>query len=151
MSHALAELGTVAHIVAPGNFHHLHVPSAQAAFPEAETFICPGVERKQPGLKFDWMLGDRPPDAWVGRIDQVLVRGSRWVWEVAFFHRATRTLILVDLIAYFTDSTPHANWRLKLWWKLVFHMWNVPKPAPEYQLGWSDKKAAGDSLSRILE
>jgi hypothetical protein len=50
-----------------------------------------------------------------------------------------------------TDRTPHANWQLKLWWKVVFHMWNNPKPAPEYQLGWRDKTAARQSLRDILE
>jgi hypothetical protein len=30
-------------------------------------------------------------------------------------------------------------------------MWNKPKPAPEYQLGWKDKKAAGKSLQKMLE
>jgi len=151
MRRALVELGEVAYIVAPGTFHHLHVASAQAAFAEAETFICPGIEGKRPEMHFDWRLGDTAPAAWAGQLDQVLVRGSRWIWEVAFFHPQTRTLILVDLIEKFTDATPHVDWKLKLWWKLVFHMWNVAKPAPEYQLGWSDKKAARASLQRILQ
>jgi len=151
MSRALSALGRIAYIVAPGSFHYLHVPSAQAAFPEAETFICPGIERKRPDLKFDWLLGDIAPEAWAGQLDQVLVRGNRWIWEVAFFHRQTRTLILVDLVENVTDATPHTGWQLKLWWKVVFHMWNTPKPAPEYQLGWSDKKAARASLQRILQ
>jgi hypothetical protein len=30
-------------------------------------------------------------------------------------------------------------------------MWNTVKPAPEYQLGWSNKKAARASLYRILQ
>ena len=151
MRRALFELGEVACIVAPGTFHYLHVASAQAAFPEAETFLCPGIERKRPGMHFDWLLGDIAPAAWAGQLDQVLVRGSRWIWEVAFFHRRTRTLILVDLIEKFTDATPHVDWKLKLWWKVVFHMWNTAKPAPEYQLGWTDKKAARASLRRILQ
>jgi len=29
-------------------------------------------------------------------------------------------------------------------------MWNNPKPAPEYQLGWKDRQAASRSLRRIL-
>jgi len=148
---ALAALGSVAYIVAPGTFHYLHVASAQAAFPAAETYICPGIERKRPELEFDWLLGDIAPPAWAGELDQVLVRGNRWIWEVAFFNRETRTLILVDLVENVTDATPHVDWQLKLWWKVVFHMWNTPKPAPEYQLGWSDRKAAGASLQRILE
>jgi Domain of unknown function (DUF4336) len=147
----LADLGEVAYIVAPGTFHHLHVPSAQAAFPEAETYICPGIERKRPDLKFNGLLGDTAPEAWAGQLDQVLVRGNRWIWEVAFFHRQSRTLILVDLVENVTDATPHVDWQLKFWWKVVFHMWNTPKPAPEYQLGWSDKKAARASLQHILQ
>jgi hypothetical protein len=148
---ALLELGEVAYIVAPGTFHYLHVPSAQAAFPRAEIFICPGIERKRPDMHFDWLLGDTAPAAWADQLEQVLLRGSRWICEVAFFHRQTRTLILVDLIERFSDATPHVDWKLKLWWKVVFHMWNIAKPAPEYQLGWSDRKAARTSLHRILQ
>ena len=73
---AILALGDVAYIVAPGSYHHLYVPSAQAAFPDAETYMCPGIERKQPELDFDWLLGDRPQEAWAGILDQVLVRGN---------------------------------------------------------------------------
>ena len=151
MRRALGELGEVRYIVAPGTFHHLHVPSAQAAFPEAATFICPGIEGKCPDMRFDSLLGDTAPAAWAGQLEQVLVRGSRWIREVAFFHRRSRTLILVDLIEKFTDTTPNVDWKLKLWWKVVFRMWNIAKPAPEYQLGWRDKTATRVSLRRILQ
>jgi len=30
-------------------------------------------------------------------------------------------------------------------------MWNNPKPAPEYQLGWSNRIAASQCLRQILE
>lgn len=147
---AIAALGDVAYIVAPGTYHHIYVASAQAAFPDAETYICPGIERKRPELDFDWFLADQPPEAWGDVLDQVLVRGNKLIWEVAFYHRASKTLLLVDLIENFTDSTPNVNWVLKLWWKVVFHMWDNPKPAPEYQMGWKDKDAARKSLRKIL-
>lgn len=147
---AISTLGEVAYIVAPGSYHYFHVPSAQAAFPKAETYICPGVERKRPEIDFDWFLADQPPEAWADTLDQVLVRGNKYIWEVAFFHKPSHTLLLTDLIENITDQTPNTNWLLKLWWKAVFHMWNNPKPAPEYQLGWKDKAAARDSLQRIL-
>jgi hypothetical protein len=104
-----------------------------------------------PNRQFDRLLGDIAPDGWRGQLDQVLVRGSRWIWEVVFSRRDTRTLILVDLVENFTDQTPYANWALKVWWKYVFHMWNNPKPAPEYQWGWHDKVAARASLQDILQ
>ena len=146
----IAALGRAAFIVGPGNFHYLHVISCQTAFPMAKTFICPGIEGKRPDILYDGVLGDTPQSEWKADFDQVLVQGSRFMWEVAFLHRASRTLILVDLIENMGDSTPGVNWVLKFFWKLVFGMWNRPKPAPEYQLGWKDKKAAKRSLTRIL-
>ena len=117
---AILALGDVRYIVAPGTYHHLYISSAQAAFPDAETYICPGIERKRPDLEFDWFLGDRPPETWAGVLDQVLVRGNKLIWEVAFYHRTSKTLLLVDLIENFTDQTPNVNWVLKLWWKARF-------------------------------
>jgi Domain of unknown function (DUF4336) len=146
----ISALGSVAHIVAPGNFHHLYVTTAQAAFPGAKTWICPGIESRHAGLKYDGLLGDVPPADWFGEIDQVLVQGARIMREVAMFHRASRTLILVDLIENFTDATPHTGGALKFWFKYVFRMWNNPRPAPEYRMGWSDRRAAAKSLRRIL-
>jgi hypothetical protein len=34
--------------------------------------------------------------------------------------------------------------------KYVARMWNRPTPAPEYRLGWSNRKAVRASLERIL-
>ena len=146
----ISELGQVAYIVAPGNFHHLYVATAQAAFPAAKTWICPGVERRNPSLKYDGVLGDVAPAEWEGEIDQVLVQGTRIMREVAMFHVASRTLILVDLIENFGDTTPRVGAALKFWFKYVLRMWNNPRPAPEYRIGWSDRQAAAKSLSRIL-
>lgn len=90
LKQAIEALGEVRYIVAPGSYHYLHVPSAQQAFPEAQTYICPGVERKMPDIRFDWLLGDQAPTEWADELDQVLVRGNRLIWEVAFYHRASR-------------------------------------------------------------
>ncbi len=148
---AIERLGKVQFIIAPGEYHYLYVESAQRAFPNAETFICPGIERKKPEIKFDWVLGDRPDPRLSDDFEQVLVRGNKYIWEVAFYHKITQTLILVDLIENITSQTEDVSWTLKLWWKWVFRMWNNPKPAPEYQLGWQDKNAASLTLKKILD
>ena len=150
MAEEISALGPVAHIVAPGNFHTLYIASAQAAFPGAKTWICPGAELRRPGLKYDRVLGDAAPADWAGEIDQVLVQGTRLMREVAMFHRASRILILVDLIENFTDATPHIGWGLKVLFKYVLRMWDNPRPAPEYRMGWSDRGKAAQSLRRIL-
>jgi hypothetical protein len=146
----IAGLGPVAHIVVPGNFHHLHASSAQAAFPDAKTWICPGIERKRPDLKYDGVLGDTAPVDWAGEIEQALVQGTRIMREVAMYHRGSQTLVLVDLIENFTDATPNTSAWLKFWFKYILRMWDNPRPAPEYRLGWSDRTAAARSLRRIL-
>lgn len=146
----ISALGPVAHIVLPGNFHHLHAASAQSAFPDAKTWICPGIERKRPALKYDGVLGDIAPPCWNEEIDQVLVQGSRIMREVAMYHRASRTLIVVDLIENFTDATPNIGGALKFWFKYVLRMWGKPGLAPEYRMGWNDRVSAAKSLRRIL-
>lgn len=49
-------------------------------------------------------LGDAPPPQWATEIDQVIVRGSRFLDEVVFFDRQSKTLILTDLIENFEPS-----------------------------------------------
>ncbi len=142
-------LGRVSVIVAPGNFHHLHVAACQRAFPDAETWICPGIERKQRALRFDGVLGEPLPASMQAEFEQAFVRG-RLMAEVALLHRPTRTLLLVDLVERFGDDTPNVNWVLRASSKL-FGMWNRPTLAPEYRIGgWMDRAAARAALEHIL-
>lgn len=48
------------------------------------------------------------------------------------------------------DHTHEAGLLLKFWWKAVFRMWNNPKAAPEYQIGWGDKEIVKGGLETIL-
>ncbi|WP_127119765.1 DUF4336 domain-containing protein [Thiomicrospira sp. S5] len=145
------DIGPVKYIVAPGSYHHLFVMDFQAKYPQAETFLCPGLERKRPDIPFDWILGNKPDPRWANEIDQVVVSGTKYMWEVAFFHKPSKTLILVDLLENIGDDyRHHANWVLRFWWKFVFRMWNKPKPAPEYQMGWGNKQIVQTALHKIL-
>ena len=65
-------------------------------------------------------------------------------------HKPSKTLIVTDLFENIGEQSGSVDWQLKLWWKVVFHMWDNSKPAPEYQMGWKDKRAAKRSLERIL-
>lgn len=148
----LDELGEVTYIIAPGNYHHLNVSHFQSAFPNAETYLCPGLESKRADLEFDWILGNRCDPRWKNEFEQVVIHGTRIINEVAFFHQSTKTLILVDLIENIGDDYTHeAGLLLQFWWKAVLNMWNNPKAAPEYQLGWGDKAVVKKSLNRILD
>ena len=144
-------LGRVKYIIAPGSYHHLFVTDFQQWYPNAETFLCPGLERKRPDIPFDWILGNRPDPRWADVLDQVVIQGTRYIWEVAFFHKPSKTLILVDLLENIGDDFEHPTGRyLRFWWKVVFKMWNHPKAAPEYQMGWGDKAIVQQGLNRII-
>lgn len=146
----IKELGEVGFIVAPGTFHYFYVTQWQEAFPQAKTILCPGIEKKKPEIPFNFILGNDPQPEWVDDFDQVVIQGSSIIWEVPFFHKKTKTLILVDLIENIGKDTPDVDWKMKIWWKLVFHMWDHPKPAPEYQLGYHEKKAVKRTLEKVM-
>ena len=151
IKHEIDAIGEVKYIIAPGSFHHLFVTDFQQFYPEAETFLCPGLERKRPDIKFEHILGNRPDPRWGDEIGLALVQGTRFIWEVAFFHKPSKTLILVDLLENIGDDYSHpASLLLRFWWKVVFQMWNHPKAAPEYQVGWGKKDLVKTGLNRII-
>ena len=151
LMHEINAIGEVKYIIAPGSFHHLFVRQFQQKYPNAETFVCPGLERKRPDIKFEWILGNKPDHRWEGGLEQVLVQGPRIIWEVAFFHKPSKTLILVDLLENIGDDYQHpASLYLQFWWKLIFRMWNRPKAAPEYQMAWGRKDVVRQSLEKII-
>lgn len=98
----LEELGPVRFLVAPNKIHYWWVGEWQTAYPDAIACAAPRVEEKAGphGISFDRELIDAPEDDWAGEIDQVLVPG-KFMTEAVFFHRASATLILADLIENF--------------------------------------------------
>jgi hypothetical protein len=101
----LAPLGRVHHLVSPNKIHYAHIAAWKAAYPEALAWASPGVRERaashRVNVTFDRDLQDGPDKAWATEIDQLIVRGSRLMDEVVFFHRASRTLILADLVENF--------------------------------------------------
>jgi hypothetical protein len=151
LKHEIDKTGKVKYIIAPGSYHHLFVTDFQQKFPDAETFLCPGLERKRPDIKFEWILGNMPDPRWGDVLDQVVIQGTKYIWEVAFFHRPSKTLILVDLLENIGDDFKHpTSLILRFWWKVVFKMWNHPKAAPEYQMGWGKKDIVKKGLRKII-
>ncbi|MDO9707543.1 DUF4336 domain-containing protein [Paracraurococcus lichenis] len=98
---ALQALGPIRHLVSPGTAHWLHLQAWQAAVPEARLWAPHGVvERARDqgaALRAHGVLGPEPPADWAGQIDHEILRGAGFV-EVAFFHRASRTLLLCDTV-----------------------------------------------------
>jgi hypothetical protein len=91
-------IGPVRYIVSPNKLHHLFLHNWADRWPEARLYAPPGLGRKRPDLRFYAQLEDEPSLSWAPDIDQAVFRGSIAMEEVAFFHRASRTAIIGDLI-----------------------------------------------------
>lgn len=99
---AVDSLGRVRHLVAPNIAHWTFLADWQRAYPAATTWAAPGLRNRAQvrasTVRFDAELTDTAPADWADTLDQGIVRGGAGFNEVWFFHRHTRTLVLVDLI-----------------------------------------------------
>ncbi|MCF2905651.1 DUF4336 domain-containing protein [Octadecabacter sp. CECT 8868] len=106
-------LGEVKHLIAPNWIHYASVGTWSDAFPDAITWGAPGVEdrarsRNVP-LRIDNTFGPNVVPPWADEIEWHHVQGSTTHQEVVFFHKASRTLILTDLIENF-EKTQVSVW-----------------------------------------
>jgi hypothetical protein len=98
------KLGPVRRIVSPNKIHHLFLAEWIERWPDARVYAPPGLARRKPDIRFDAELGDEPDPSWATDIDQVIFHGSLAMEEVVFFHRASRTAIVCDLIQRHPES-----------------------------------------------
>ena len=96
---AVEALGPVAAIIAPNVFHYTHLAAWARAFPQARVFGLPGLASKVPGIAFT-ALDQLTTARWAGSIDSHGVELGSFA-EVVFLHRASRTLIVTDLMQNF--------------------------------------------------
>ena len=143
---AVEALGAVRAIAAPNYLHHLFAGGWKQAYPQARLLGAPGLARKRRDLAFDGELGDEPDPSCAGAIEQVFVRGARLLNEVAFFHRASRTLLLTDL-AFHPTATSGPG--LRRWTRLT-RVRDGFGPNALVRLSFRDRRAARASLDRIL-
>ena len=95
---SLDKLGPVKHVVAPNRFHHLFVSDYPKNYPDAKIYGATGLDTKRRDLHFDAILGDVPPPAWSGQIDQIVFRAFGALNETIFFDRRSRTALFTDLM-----------------------------------------------------
>lgn len=106
LAEELEAIGPVRYLIAPNKLHFWWLADWQAAFPEARTYASPQVAEYGQGkreFRVDVTLSDVPPRVWDGEIDQTQVAGS-FMTETIFFHLASKTLILTDLIENFEPA-----------------------------------------------
>jgi len=142
---AVDAIGPVRAIAAPNRVHHLYAGDWKRAYPQARLLGAPGLAAKRKDLAFDAELGDGPDVSCAGAIDQLVVRGAPYLSEVAFLHRASRTLLLTDLAFH---PTPRSGGGLRLWCWLT--RTGPFGPNAVVRLCIRDRTAFRASIDRIL-
>lgn len=144
---ALDALGEVRFVAAANRLHgHMWMEPYRDAYPGAELLAAPGLRKRRKDLDFAADLGDAPDPRWAGELAQAQFRGNRFMQEVEFLHRASRTLIAADLVLHFgPDSAPltGALARMGL-------MYGRLRPTPLFRLLTRDRAAGRADLERIL-
>lgn len=108
----LAQIGEVRHIVGPNRIHYWWIPEWRTAFSKAEIWLAPRI-REQAGDRIDFDAPELVKESgypWDDHIKTLPVEGS-FMTEVEFLHRASRTLILTDLIENFEPRKLGWPWR----------------------------------------
>lgn len=95
----LDSLGRVAFVVAPNRFHGSEAHRYAARYPDARVLVSPPAAAEvRRGGRVDGLLPDAWPAAARDEVDVLEFRGTRLLAEQVFFHRASRTLVLTDLV-----------------------------------------------------
>jgi len=98
----IGNLGTPSYLIGPNRLHYWWLPQWHEHFPEARLYMAPRL-REQAGNRIDFegaSLDRENGYPWDEEIATLPVTGS-YMTEIAFFHRASRTLLLTDFIENF--------------------------------------------------
>ena len=117
------KLGPVKWIIGPNRIHYAWIPDWQTAYPEAMVYLAPKIVQQARGkITFSHETLDAasgyPWDAELATLPIL----SRFMTEVEFFHRPTRTLILTDLIENFESD------KLGFWMRQLARVGGVLAP-----------------------
>lgn len=150
MRERVTQLGPVRALAAPNRFHHLYLGQAARAWPDAKVFMPPGLEEKLAAagriLPPHAVLGDTPPDELQGAVLTHHLKGMPKMEEVAFFHPASRTLVVTDLCFNFQNvKGVWSNVALKVYGALGRF-----GPTRLERLLMKDRKAVRRSIDHLL-
>jgi hypothetical protein len=143
----LQGLGRVAHIVSPNKIHNQGLDGFHRRYPEAKLWASPGLTERRPELDYAGVLTDEPEAVWSEYIDQRLTEGNSFFSEAVFFHRASRTLIVADLVENISAETfPSTAGRA---FAKMMGIYGRALPSPEFRMYTFDAAAARRKLDQI--
>jgi Domain of unknown function (DUF4336) len=148
-------VGTPSWIIGPNRIHYWWIPDWHRAFPAAEIWLAPRIREQAKG-RIDFPSADLAGTGehpWDREIATLPIEGS-YMTEVEFFHRASKTLILTDLIENFEPAKLSGFFMRFLTWagsvqdpdgqmprdmRFTFSRSEL-KPAVERMIGWDPQR-----------
>ena len=147
LARELGELGEVRYVVAPSCFHDLFLESYFERFAGATFCSAPGMSEQHPGMGFEVVLYDQFPKYWSEELEHILIGGIPKINEVVFFHPASRTLIVADLVFNIQSSS---SWVTRAAMKLN-RAYGKVTPSRYFKSFVKDRRAFAASIERVLE
>jgi hypothetical protein len=145
---SLDSLGEPRFVISASAIHgHLFMEQYRDAYPNVELFAAPGLDRRRKDLAFDAILGSVPDLRWSEDLDQAAFLGHL-APEIVFLHRASRTLIVGDLLMAF-EVSPTMPLAARLVWRLE-GVYGSPGTPRSFRLATRNRRAARRSVERIL-
>ncbi|MEL7013205.1 MAG: DUF4336 domain-containing protein [Pseudomonadota bacterium] len=134
----LAELGPVAHLVAPTPDYEMQVGAWSAAYPEAQVWTIGNLK------------ADKAEAPWKGQLHQLVVRSGAKRREAVFCHRPSRTLFFADLFEVL--ETKHlAPWvRPIVWFSGTDDSGGHMRPSHRWGRKYDEKVALGRDIETMI-
>ena len=98
----LRGIGQVRFVIAPNKSHHRFFVDFLAAYPLAQGFIAPGLEKKRADLAHYPQLSGG--GLWNPELRSFFIEGLPIINETVWFHEDTGTLIVTDLLFCFSEA-----------------------------------------------
>ena len=146
----IAEWGPVSYLVAATPRHVWRLEAWHTLFPQAQLWVprASPLTLKKGHLPFTGTLGDTPNPQWADDFDQLAFKGNPLIEEVLFFHRASRTVILDDLIQV------HPRVKGKPFRNALFKLEGVASPQGgvglDIRQSFTNRNLARRSLEKLL-
>ncbi len=145
----ILHLGPVVAIIAPSWWHDLYLHETLQLFPEAALYGPSTLVKWSRSLAFTAVLSDSSPSMWNREMAQEHVTGiGLFLDEVVFYHRASRSLIVADLL--FNISLSDA-WLTRALARIVIGPYPGCRFARLYRPLVFDRPRFRASIERILE
>lgn len=150
---AVDALGPVRYLISPNKIHYCWIKEWAKAYADAMTWASPGVRPAAlaQGWEFDCDLGETADALWATEVDQLIVHGGRFMDEVVFFHKPSRTLVLADLIENFEPSKVHSIF-MRILLKLAGNVDPDGKLPIDLRLSyWGRHDQIGQAVNKMLQ